>query len=133
MFLGTYKTTFSGVGRVILPKKMRSELTDSQVVLTKGLDGCVWGFGKVEWERQAAEQLRIPLTEERGRRIRRYIFSEAELADLDRQGRFVVPTGLLTYAEIKKDILIVGAGDHFEIWNVSRFEKLDLQNALKET
>jgi len=123
MFLGTYQTVFSGLNRVILPKKFRVELTEGKVILTRGLDGCIWGFEKKGWEEQAQKQLAIPLTEKQGRDLRRYIFSEAEVAELDRQGRFVIPTRLLSFAGIKDVVILVGAGDHFEIWDEKKWSE----------
>ncbi len=124
MFLGTYKVGFSGAGRIVLPRKLRAELRNTQeIILTKGLDGCVWGFEKEDWEKEAKRQLEIPLTEKKGRDLRRYIFSGAESVELDKQSRFVIPGALLSYAKVSLDCLIVGAGDHFEVWNPKIWEK----------
>ena len=125
MFLGTYLTYFSGKGRVILPKKLRGSLGKGhEVYLTKGLDGCVWGFDKRTWEKQAEMQLEIPITEKKGRDLRRLIFSGTELVELDLQGRFIIPIELLAYAKIKERVLLIGAGDHFEIWDPKAWEEL---------
>lgn len=124
MFLGTFQTRFSGNKRVILPKKLRIELSSNFVVLTKGLDGCIWGFSEDDFEKQAQEHLSIPLTDERGRSLRRYFFSSAEIVELDHQGRVVLPTALLIYSGITSDILVVGSGDHFEIWHPEKWESV---------
>lgn len=124
MFLGTYQTTFSGKRRVILPKKFRVELKNiKEVVLTRGLDQCIWGFDTKDWEKQARLQLEIPITERKGIDLRRFVFSGAEISELDSQGRFVIPLVLLTHAKVKEKVLIVGAGDHFEIWNPKDWQK----------
>ena len=117
MFLGTYQLGFSGKNRVVLPKKIRQALLGSGIVLTKGLDGCIWGFGNEDFEREAEKQLEIPIRTDEGRVLRRMFFSEAEAVELDKQGRFVIPRPLLAFAKIGKEVLLLGAGDHFEIWN----------------
>ncbi len=122
MFLGTYQTGFSGKNRAILPKKLRVELAAKELVLTQGMDGCIWGFRIKDWEIEAQSQLGISVTEERGRHLRRIFFSQAERVELDEQGRFILPTPLLEFAGIKQTVLMIGAGDHFEIWNPQKWE-----------
>jgi MraZ protein len=125
MFLGTYKANFSGKFRVVLPRKLREELgSDKGIILTKGLDGCIWGFNKKEWEKQAKVQMEIPITEEKGRFLRRYIFASADAVVLDHQGRFLISSSLIDFAQIKEEVLIVGAGDHFELWNPIRWDEI---------
>lgn len=123
MFLGEYTTKFTGVGRVILPKKFRLELKGSVIILSRGFEGCVFGFDKDTFDEEAKKQLEISATEERARNLRRYIFSGSEPAELDSQGRFVVPSALLTYGKLTGDVVIIGAGDHFEIWEPNKWEK----------
>lgn len=124
MFLGTYQTLFSGKGRVILPKKFRAELKGLEIVLTRGLDGCIWGFDKKNWEKEARAQLETPITDKKGRDLRRLIFSGTEIAELDSQGRFIIPMALLSYAGINKGVVMIGAGDHIEIWDPNGWEEL---------
>lgn len=119
MFLGEYKAKFTGKGRIILPRLMRQELgEDKVVVLSRGFEGCIWGFSRIGFEEEAKRQLEISATEERARLLRRYLFSGSVPAELDSQGRFIIPESLLTYAKIKKDVAVIGAGDHFEVWNI---------------
>ena len=130
MFLGTSTLKFSGKGRVILPKKFRVELKQArEIILSQGLDGCIWGFSKKEWEKQGKEQLEIPITETRGRYLRRLLFASAESIELDHQGRFVIPISLMGFAQIKTEILLIGAGDHFEIWNPSEWQAVMKQKS----
>ncbi|MDO8498816.1 MAG: division/cell wall cluster transcriptional repressor MraZ [bacterium] len=125
MFLGEYYTTFTGHNRVILPKKFRQELGGKRgVVLSRGLEGCIWGFSLEEWQKEASKQLETPVTERSGRDLRRYLFSAAEEVRLDDQGRLVVPGNLREYAQLKGGVVIIGAGDHFEIWEGKEWEKL---------
>lgn len=52
MFLGTYKTRFTGKGRVVLPKKFREELVRDKIILSRGFEGCIWGFSEEGWKEQ---------------------------------------------------------------------------------
>ena len=123
MFVGEYQVKFLGKGRIALPKKIRNLLTGSRVVLTRGFDNCVFGYEKKAWEASSEKQIEAPITEEKSRAIRRYLFSGAMVIKHDSQGRVVVPGYLLDYAQLGDDITIIGAGDHFEIWNTQLWQK----------
>ncbi len=125
MFLGSYLTLFSGRNRVILPKKLRKELGNEQsFYLVMGLDGEIWGFRSTEWQEEAEKRLDIPLTDYQGREQRRRFFGQAEECILDGQSRFIIPSEFAVKADLKEEVLIIGAGDHFEIWNPKEWEKL---------
>ena len=117
MFLGEYYLKFTGLGRVVLPKKIRSEVSGDRIVLSRGFEGCVLGFSLESWEKEANKQLEGSITEEKGRLLRRYVFSGSEIVDLDKQSRFVIPAGLLHFGSLRDEVVLIGAGDHFEIWN----------------
>ena len=123
MFLGEYQTKFTGRGRVILPKRLREEVKGVELVLSKGFEGCIWGFDLEDWKKEAEKQLEISAIEERARKLRRYLFSTSTTVELDNQGRFVIPTALLIYAKVREEVVIIGAGDHFEIWEKRLWEK----------
>ena len=123
MFLGEYKTKFSGKGRIILPRKFRQELKSNEVILSRGFEKCVWGFDLKDFEKEARKQLEISIAEERARYLRRYLFSGSESVELDAQGRIIIPSALLDFASVKNGVAIIGAGDHFEIWDARLWNK----------
>jgi len=123
MFLGEYQTKFSGHKRIILPKKLREAVSGKEVILSKGFEGCIWGFDKESWEKEAEKHLAVSAVEEKARLLRRYLFASSVSVELDEQGRFVIPGGLCDYARILGEVVLVGAGDHFEIWNKEEWEK----------
>lgn len=132
MFLGEYRGKFTGKGRIILPKIMRQELGENRmIVLSRGFEGCIWGFSQTGFEIEAQKQLEISATEERGRYLRRYLFSTSVSAELDAQGRFIIPSALLIYANLREEVVIIGAGDHFEVWN-NKLWKKQLKEVEKE-
>ncbi len=117
MFLGEYQTKFTGKGRIILPSKFRKELTSRSLILSRGFDECIWGFTREGWEAESIKQLSVSANEKEGRNLRRYLFSGAEEVTIDSQGRFVIPKHLLVYAGLKKEVVLLGLGDRFEIWD----------------
>ena len=117
MFLGSYRPSFDlNSRRIALPKKIREYLATNEIILSFGFEKCIFGFDTQTWQEQSEKQLGRPITDRVSRDIRRFFFATAEHIRLDDQGRFVIPGQLLEYAEVKSPI-IIGAGDHFEIWD----------------
>lgn len=106
-----------------MPRKIRLGLKSREVILSRGFEGCIWGFDFKDFEKEAKKQLEISATEERARYLRRYLFSGSQSVELDAQGRIIIPSALLDFASVKGDVAIIGAGDHFEIWNSQIWKK----------
>lgn len=121
--MGEYPVQFTGHGRLVLPKKFRREIKDQEVVLSRGFEGSVWGFSVKDFEKEAVKQMEVSATDRQARDLRRYLFSAAERVTLDDQGRFIIPKALLEYASLSLGAVIIGAGDHFEIWNPEGWRK----------
>lgn len=124
MFLGSFKTIFSGKNRLILPKRFRKELgNEDKFYILLGDNGEVWGFGPENWSKLAESILKFPLSSEEGRIERLKIFPRAEECSLDGQGRFVLPQEFVENLDFNKEVLIIGAGDHFEVWDVDLWQR----------
>ena len=123
MFLGSYKPSFDYKSRrIALPKKIREFLTGNEIVLSYGFENCIFGFDTKQWEDESAQQLTKPITDRISRDLRRFFFATAKPIKLDDQGRFVIPGDLLEYGKIRNPV-IIGAGDHFEIWEESVWQE----------
>ena len=96
---------------------------EREIVLARGYDGCIFGFDITSWEKEAAKHLETPVTDQVGREVRRYLFAGAEKVELDKLGRILLPQALKGYAHIERDAKVVGAGDHFEIWDRNLWEE----------
>lgn len=123
MLLGTYQPNLIGRNRLALPAKLRKEIIGDRLVLSAGFEECILGFEEKKWEEVTREDLLRPLSDKEGRELRRKMFSQASVAELDGQGRFVVPESLIPGGELRDEIVIIGAGDHFEIWRKDLWEK----------
>lgn len=121
LFLGEYDHALDDRGRVTLPRKIRLELGELEIIVSRGFDTCIFGFDKESWEREATKQLASPVTDEKGRSIRRYMFAGAEKVEVDKLGRILLPALLKEYAGIDREVMVIGAGDHFEIWDTKRW------------
>ncbi len=123
VFFGEYTVSFSAPGRIVLPKKLREFLKGDVFILTKGFNTCLSGYDKGDWEYRAKNLLDVSLLEQENLEKRRFLFSSIVYLGIDDQGRFVIPRNLLSYAGISEKIVIIGVGDHFEIWNQEKWEK----------
>ncbi len=128
VFFGEYQVSFSAPGRVVLPKKLRELLKGNIFVLAKGFDSCLAGYDKDDWEARAKELLNVSLLERVNLDKKRFLFSSAVYLEIDEQGRFVVPKNLLQYGKLSQKVTIVGVGDHFEIWEIAKWEKYQLES-----
>ena len=116
---GEYKHSIDAKGRLAMPAKLREELGEHFTV-TKGLDGCLAVYPEKEWE-ALEDRIRGLGNGEKARRVKRYYFANAFDAQLDAQGRILIPAGLREFADLKKDVVVIGQLDHAEIWNSEKW------------
>ena len=105
-----------------MPPRFRDALTRG-VILTQGTpDHCVRVYPADGFEQQAALYMNEPVTTRGGRVMRRAFFSGAYQAELDRQGRVLVPPVLRDWASLTNQVVVVGTGEGIEIWNTEDFD-----------
>src|SRR5579883_843349 len=117
MLLGEYEHTIDDKGRLTLPARFRQQF-DAGVVLTRGMDGCIYAYARDRWEALVESRLATldPLSRE-GRLMQRFFFSGAADAEPDRQGRVMIPAALAESARLSRDVVVAGVYDHLEIWD----------------
>jgi len=118
MFLGEYRHVLDPKGRVNLPTKFRKDLSQG-VVITRGVDRCLFAYPKVAWERLAGNLAKLPLTTQAGRAFARLLLAGAMDVVPDGQGRVMLPEYLRAYAGIRKQVVIAGVYDRLEIWDAA--------------
>ena len=121
MFMGEYNHTLDAKGRLIIPSKFREILGDAFVV-TKGLDGCLFVYDNEEWQRFEEKLRSLPITNKEARQFVRFFLAGATEAEVDKQGRILIPNVLREFAGLAKDVVLVGVGSRIEIWGRERFE-----------
>lgn len=126
MFLGEYQPNITEGSRIALPKKLREQITSGEVILSRGFERCVFVYDKSDWLLEAEKQIEKPITDSYVRNLKRYLYASATESSVDDQGRFVIPSSLRDYAGLDKKTVVIGAGDHIEIWD------LDTWNAYLE-
>ena len=122
VFLGEFQHLIDQKGRVILPAKFREELADGLVV-TKGLEECLFVYTPAEWAKEEDRVRNMPLTNKAGRAFARNFFSGAAKGTPDKQGRMTLPQSLRDYAKITHDVVVIGVASRVEIWDKTKWEK----------
>ncbi|CDD15776.1 MAG: division/cell wall cluster transcriptional repressor MraZ [Clostridia bacterium] len=121
MLIGEYEHSLDVKGRLILPAKIREDMGDKFIV-TKGLDGCLFGFSQNEWTNFEEKLKTLPLTNKNARDFVRFFLSGATECEIDKQGRFLIAGNLREYANLEKDAIIIGVGTRIEIWNREKWK-----------
>jgi MraZ protein len=123
MLLGEFEHTIDDKSRLTLPARFRQAFA-AGIVLTRGLDGCLYAYPRSAWERLVQSRLATldPFSPD-GRLMHRFFFAGAFEAELDRQGRVLVPAALARRAAIEREVVIAGVGDHAEIWNRGKWRE----------
>lgn len=114
MFCGEYSHNLDTKNRIMLPAKLRDDL-GSKVVLAKSVDRCISLFTEERWTEFTEKLEKLPDIETR--KVKRFLFSTAFETEIDSQGRILVPPGLCAYAGLQKSVVVIGVGDHIELWD----------------
>ncbi len=125
MFYGEYEHTLDRKGRLIIPSKFRETLAEQDVeklFITRGLDGCLFIFVEEEWKAQEQKFKSIPFTKSEGRKFNRFYFSGATDVTWDKQGRILIPQYLKEFADIKRDVVLLGVSNRIEVWSKERWK-----------
>ena len=121
MFMGEYNHTIDAKGRLIVPSRFREKL-GSDFVVTKGLDGCLFVYPNEEWTSIEEKFRNIPLTTKDARKFSRFFFAGAEVCEVDKQGRILLPQVLREFADLQKDVVLAGVLGRIEIWSKERWQ-----------
>lgn len=121
MFIGEYAHSIDTKGRLIMPAKFREELGITFIV-TKGLDGCLFVYSKNEWAQLEEKLKTLPFTSKDARSFNRFFFAGAIECEVDKQGRILISQNLRDYANLNKDVVIIGVSTRIEIWDKEKWD-----------
>ena len=122
MFIGEYNYTIDPKGRLSIPKQLRNQLK-GKVVLTRGLDNCLFLFPSKDWQQIAGKIKQLPLSQANSRAFSRLMLAGAMEIKLDKQGRILIPDYLRQYAELNKKVVLAGVYNRLEIWDKGKWDK----------
>lgn len=121
MFLGTFSPKLDDKGRVILPSKFREELGEG-LVITRGQERCLYVFSEDEFGELHDRVRQAPITSKQTRDFMRVFLSGAHAEVPDKQHRVTIPAALRQYANLDRELVVIGAGSRAEIWDAKSWQ-----------
>lgn len=124
LLTGEFRNTLDEKGRLSLPARMRSELPGISLVLTQGVDKCLWLFPPQQWQELSQKLMAsTSLFQARSRLVQRRILAPAQEVEIDRLGRISIPQSLREWAGLSRECVILGISKYIEIWNADEYKK----------
>jgi MraZ protein len=120
MLIGEYTHTIDTKKRLSLPSRWRKELGRT-VVVTRGLDNCLFIYPRKEWQKITEKIGRLPLGQADTRGFNRFFLSGAIEVEVDGVGRILVPDFLKDFAGLSGKVVLAGIHDRVEIWDERRW------------
>ncbi len=120
-FVGEYLHVVDGKGRLALPAKFR-DLLGPRFFIARGLDKCLFVYPSEEWAQVLQKIKQMPLNQSDSRAYARYFLSGATEVEPDKQGRIVLPANLRDYADLTKDVYVLGVGSRAEVWDKEQWD-----------
>ncbi|MBQ9132781.1 MAG: division/cell wall cluster transcriptional repressor MraZ [Clostridia bacterium] len=130
MLGGEYRHGLDPKNRVFIPAKLREELGETFIVVKDLREKCLKIYSQAEWDKYIA-----PIKNQERRlveKVLRFLNSSMAQVTPDSQGRIVLPKDLVQYADIERDVVIVGCYDYAELWAEASYEKLKAEEDVDE-
>ncbi|WKZ33229.1 MAG: division/cell wall cluster transcriptional repressor MraZ [Thermodesulfobacteriota bacterium] len=125
MFKGRYEHLIDSKGRISIPSRFRETLNeryDSRLVVTN-YDGCLIAYPLAEWQKLEEKISALPEFKKDTKAFLRFFYSSAADCAIDKLGRILVPQTLRDYAKLEKEVVLIGAFRHMEIWSKPQWEQ----------
>ncbi len=124
LLTGEFKNTQDEKGRLSLPSKLRSELACDRLVITQGVDKCLWLFPPEQWKSLSGKLIeQTSLFHAKARLVQRRIIAPAQEIEVDKNGRIAIPQSLRDFAGLTKECVILGLTKYIEIWDADEYKR----------
>lgn len=127
MFFGSYSHSLDDKNRLMIPSKMRESLSNKLFML-KGFDGAISVYEQQAFQDLIAKLEKMAFTKKDTRSFLRTQLANTYELDVDKLGRISIPTPIINKFNIGKEVIVLGAGDHIEIWDKKTFEEYQAEN-----
>ncbi len=122
MLIGEYHYNLDTKGRLAIPVKFRGQLSQT-VIITRGLDSCLFVYPQKEWETLMQRLNNLPLSQANSRAFSRFMLAGATEAEIDQQGRVLIPEHLRKFAGLNKKAVVAGLNNRLEIWDENKWNE----------
>jgi MraZ protein len=132
LFTGEYECKLDAKGRLVLPAKIKVRLPETsgnQVVVMQGMEPCLVLYSLLEYKKIYSRIASLNEFNPEFRQLQRNFFRRVSEIDLDSAGRILVPKPMIKYANLEKEIVLVGMGNRVEIWNTDQYEKFLIEDS----
>src|SRR3989344_6374428 len=126
LLIGEYEHTLDDKKRISLPKTFRAAL-GKRVVVTRGLDSCLFVFSRDSWGKIAQKLQSLSFVHQDTRGFNRFMLSGAAEVDIDDVGRILIPEHQKAFAGLKKKVVFTGVSDRVEIWDAETWSRYKTQ------
>jgi len=131
VFQGSSALTLDAKGRISIPTRHRDALTSQvqgRLTLTRHPDGCLLVYPRSEWEKKREQIAAFPMA---ARPLQRLLLGNAQDVDMDGSGRILVAPELRTAAGMTREVMLLGMGSHFELWDAAEWARREAEDLAK--
>jgi MraZ protein len=126
MFRGPSKIALDSKGRLAIPVRYRERIaarSDGMLVATADLDYCLLLYPLPDWEEVERKLVRLPSLDIRAQELKRLMLGHAVDLEMDGHGRILLPKELREFANLDRQVMLIGQGNKFELWDEERWTK----------
>jgi MraZ protein len=128
VFQGSSALTLDAKGRVTIPTRHRDALAsqaEGRLTLTRHPDGCLLVYPRPEWEKKREQIAAFPM---QARALQRLLLGNAQDVEVDGAGRILVAPELRTAAGMTREVMLLGMGAHFELWDAAALARREAED-----
>ena len=123
MITGEFRNSLDEKSRLMVPARLRSEVPGNVLIMTRGVDKCLWLFPPDEWKRISDNLMDATSPfHAKARMIQRRIIAPAQEVEIDKAGRITIPPTLREYAGLLKECIILGIKKYIEVWDENEYK-----------
>lgn len=132
MYFGYYEHSLDDKGRLMIPAKLREGLSGgSPLYVLKGFEGCLSIYNEISFMKLTDRLSSLAYEDKEARSYIRNVLGSVTQLNVDKLGRIQIPVTILSKYQISRQVAVIGVGDHFEVWDLAKYNEYELENSKK--
>ena len=123
MLTGEYRNSLDEKGRLLVPSRLRAAISGNSLIVTRGVDRCLWLFPPEDWRALASKLIQTSPFKKSARLLQRRIIAPAQEIELDKAGRLNLPVTLAESAGLQRECIVLGIDKYLEIWDLGEYQR----------